>query len=125
MCAKVGSHFLIRARSKIHVHTLQRLKDGSRLVRLPLQQKGNQRVIPQWLQVREICARLHRPGFRSVRVRLWTSLLDPQAAPALELVQLYTQRWEHELYYRQIKCQLRKTDVRQSHTLETGAQEIA
>lgn len=125
MCANVGSHFLIRARSKIKVQTLQRLKDGSRLVRLPLQQKGNQRVILQWLQVREIQARIQRPGFRPVRLRLWTSLLDPEAAPAIELIKLYAQRWQHELYYRELKRQLRKTDVLQSHTLETGAQEIA
>jgi hypothetical protein len=125
MCAKVGSHFLIRARSKIQVQTLQRLQDGSRLVRVPVQQKGNQRIIVQWLQLREIRARVQRPGFRALRLRLWTSLLDPEAAPALELIQLYTRRWEHELYYRELKRQLRKTDVLQSHTLETGAQEIA
>ncbi len=125
MCARVGSHFLIRARSKIKVQTLRRLKDGSRLVRVPLQQKGNQRIIVQWLEVREIRARVQRPGFRPVQLRLWTSLLDPETAPALELVQLYAQRWEHELYYRELKRQLRKTDVLQSHTLETGAQEIA
>ena len=125
VCAKIGSHFLIRARSKIKVQTLQRLPDGSRLVRVPVQQKGNQRVIVQWLQLREIHVRVQRPGFRAHRLRLWTSLLDPVTAPALELAKLYTQRWEHELYYRELKCQLRKTDVLQSHTLETGAQEIA
>ena len=56
---------------------------------------------------------------------MWTSLLDPRTAPALELVQLYTQRWEHELYFRELKCQVRKTDLLQSHTIETAAQEIA
>jgi hypothetical protein len=56
---------------------------------------------------------------------LWTSLLDPEAAPARELGELYARRWEHELYYREVKRQLRKTDVLQSHTPETGAQEIA
>ena len=42
--------------------------------------------------------------------------LDPRTAPALELAQVYAQRWEHELYFREIKRQLRKTDVLQSHT---------
>lgn len=125
VCAKIGSHFLIRARSKIHVQVLRRLKDGSRLVRVPVQQKGNQRIILQWLQLREIRACVRRAGFRTVQFRLWTSLLDPDTAPARELIELYTQRWQHELYYRELKCQLRKTDVLQSHTLETGAQEIA
>jgi hypothetical protein len=49
----------------------------------------------------------------------------PAHAPALDLAHVYTQRWEHELYFREIKRQLRKTDVSQSHTVETGAQEIA
>jgi hypothetical protein len=52
-------------------------------------------------------------------------LLDPQDAPALELAQLYARRWEHELYFRELKRQLRKTDLLQSHTLDTAAQEIA
>lgn len=125
VCAKVGSHFLVRARSKIHVQVLQRCKDGSRLVRVPVQQKGRQHVIVQWLQLREIRARVQRPGFRAVQFRLWTSLLDPDTAPAMELIELYARRWEHELYYRELKRQLRKSSVLQSHTLETGAQEIA
>jgi hypothetical protein len=124
-CAKVGSHFLVRARSKIRAQVLQTWKDGSRLVKVPVQQKGNQRIIVQWLQLREIRARVQRPGFRALELRLWTSLLDPAAAPALELIELYARRWEHELYYRELKRQLRKSDVLQSHTLETGAQEIA
>jgi hypothetical protein len=115
--AKVGSHFPMRARSQIHVQTLQRWKEGRRLVRRPLPQKGRQRILLQWLQEREICARVHRPGFRSVRSRLWTSLLEPEAAPALAWVPLHRQRWEQALYDRQRKCQLRKTDVLQSHTL--------
>jgi hypothetical protein len=43
----------------------------------------------------------------------------------MELAQLYARRWGHEQYYRQLKRQLRKTDVLQSHTVETAAQEIA
>ena len=48
-----------------------------------------------------------------------------RTAPALELAQLYAQRWEHELYFREVKRQLRKTALLQSHTVETAAQEIA
>jgi hypothetical protein len=124
-CAKVGSHFLIRARSRIRVQTRKRFKDGSRLVRVPVQQKGRQHVILQWLELREIRVRVHRAGHRAQELRLWTSLLDPQDAPAGELAELYARRWEHELYYRELKRQLRKSEVLQSHTPETGAQEIA
>ncbi len=124
-CEKVGSHFLIRARTQIKVQVLKRCKDGSRLVRLPVRQKGKPRVITAWLELREIRARVQRPGHRAAELRLWTSLLDPKSAPAQELIALYARRWEHELYYRELKRQLRKSQVLQSHTLETGAQEIA
>ena len=46
------------------------------------------------------------------------------AAPS-ELVELYGQRWEQELYFRQLKLQLRRTALLQSHTVTTAAQEIA
>jgi hypothetical protein len=124
-CEKAGSHFLIRARTNIKVQVIKRFKDGSRLVRVPVRQKGKPRVIVQWLELREIRVRVQRPGQRAQELRLWTSLLDPKRAPAQELIELYARRWEHELYYRELKRQLRKSEVLQSHTLETGAQEIA
>ena len=124
-CQRVGSHFLIRARSNIKAQTLQRFKDGSRLVRVPVRQKGKPQVIVQWLELREIRVTVQRPGHRSSALRLWTDLLDPVSAPAEEMVALYAQRWEQELFYRQLKRQLRKNEVLQSHTVETGAQEIA
>jgi len=124
-CQRVGSHFLIRARSQIKVQTVRKLKDGSRIVRVPMRQKGKPRVILQWLELREIRVRVQRPGFKASELRLWTSLLDPKSAPGSELAELYAQRWEHELFYRQLKRQLRKNEVLQSHTMETGAQEIA
>ena len=124
-CQRVGSHFLIRARSQIKVQTVRQLKDGSRIVRVPVRQKGKPRVILQWLELREIRVRVQRPGFRASELLLWTSLLDPKSAPASELIELYAQRWEHELFYRQLKRQLRKNEILQSHTMETGAQEIA
>jgi hypothetical protein len=124
-CEKVGSHFLIRARTNVRVKVVKRFKDGSRLVRVPVRQKGKPRVIVQWLELREIRVRVQRPGHRAQELRLWTSLLDPQSAPAPELIELYARRWEHELYYRELKGQLRKSEVLQSHTVATGAQEIA
>jgi hypothetical protein len=124
-CEKVGSHFLIRARTNVRVQTVKRFKDGSRLVRVPVRPKGKPRVITQWLELREIRVRVQRSGHRAQELRLWTSLLDPKSAPAAELIELYARRWEHELYYRELKRQLRKSEVLQSHTVETGAQEIA
>jgi hypothetical protein len=124
-CRRVDSHFLFRARSHIKGQEIKRFKDGSRLIRVPVRQKGNPNRILQWLELRELNVRVGRKGYRTHCLRLWTSLLDWRQTPALELAQLYAQRWEHELYYRQIKRQLRKSEVLQSHTLETAAQEIA
>jgi hypothetical protein len=95
------------------------------LVQIALRARHRPGQILEWLEVRELRVRVGRRGHRAHEMRLWTSLLDPRTAPALELAQVYTQRWEHELYFREVKRQLRKTDVLQSHTVETAAQEIA
>lgn len=124
-CAAVGSHFVLRARGSIKPRRVTRLADGSRVIRVGVRAPRNPTRIVAWLEVREIRVRVGRPGHRSHELRLWTTLVDPETAPALELVQLYAQRWEHELYFRELKRQLRKTDVLQSHTIETAAQEIA
>ncbi len=124
-CTDVGSHFVLRARRSTHTRVIKRLPDGTRLVTMALRARHNPTRILEWLEVREIRVRVGRPGRRPHALRLWTSLLDPRTAPAIELAQLYAQRWEHELYFRELKRQVRKTDVLQSHTVVTGAQEIA
>jgi hypothetical protein len=124
-CARVGSHFLLRAGRATKPRVIRRLADGSRLIQIALRARPRPNPILAWLEVREIRVRVGRQGHPSHEVRLWTSLLDPRTAPARELAQVYTQRWEHELYFREVKRQLRKTDVLQSHTVETGAQEVA
>lgn len=123
-CQRVGSHFLIRARSNLKVRMLKRFKDGSRLIAVPVRAKGKRQIV-QWLTLREIRVRVSRPGQRTTELRLWTTLLDPAVAPARELAELYAQRWEHELYYRELKRQLRKNELLHSHTVATAAQEIA
>jgi hypothetical protein len=123
-CLQVGSHFLFRARSSNKGRVVRRFRDGSRLIELPVYERKTRRLL-RTIVVREIWARVERKGWRSEPLRLWTSLLDPQAAPAGELVELYGQRWEQELYFRQLKLQLRRTDLLQSHTVTTAAQEIA
>ena len=124
-CRRVGSQFLFRARTQIRVEVVRRFKDGSRLVRVAVRKKGKPREIVEWLELREIRVQLHRKGHRSTELRLWTTLLDPKLAPASELVELYAKRWEHELFYRELKRQLRKSALLQSHTVSTAAQEIA
>lgn len=124
-CQRVGSHFLFRIPRHLTTQVLTRLPDGSRRIRVAVREKGRPSHILQWLELREIRVHVGRRGFRQQAVRLWTSLLNPRTAPALELAQLYAARWEHELYFREAKRVLRQTDVLQSHTIVTAAQEIA
>lgn len=124
-CARVGSHFLLRASSVTKPTPLRVLADGTRLVRLAYRDRARPRRIVATLDVREIQVRVQRAGGRAHVVRLWTSLLEPTTAPALALAQLYTERWEQELYFRELKRQIRRTALLQSHTVATAAQEIA
>ena len=124
-CRRVGSHFLLRASRTVKPRLIRRLSDHTRLVSLAVRSPHNPRRVIEWIDVREIRVRVGRKGHRPHELRLWTSLLDPRTAPALELARVYASRWEHELYFREIKRQLRRTAVLQSHTVETGAQEIA
>ena len=124
-CQTLGSHFLIRARNNLLVEMRRRLPDGSALIWVAVRDPLRPRKILRVLQLREIIVRIQRPGHRGEILRLWTSLLAPASAPALELAGLYAQRWEQELYWRQMKLELRRSELLQSHTPETAAQEIA
>ena len=123
-CQRVQSHFLFRVPRHIRTRVIARLRDGSRRVRVQVPAPGRPGRHHEW-EVREIRVQVGRKGFRRHDLRLCTSLLDPRTAPALELARLYASRWEHELYFRNTKRVLRRTALLQSHTLETGAQEIA
>src|SRR5437762_881894 len=124
-CRRVGSHFLLRASRTVKPRGIRRLADGTRLVGLAVRSSNTRSRVIEWIEVREIRVRVGRKGHRAHELRLWTSLIDPAAAPALELARVYASRWEHELYFRELKRQLRRTALLQSHTAETGAQEIA
>ena len=124
-CRRGGSHFVFRIPRNIKARVIAKHPDGSRRIRVAVREKRRSWHIERWLEIREIRVQLGRKGFRRHELRLCTSLLDHRTAPALELAKLYATRWEHELYFREAKRVLRQTDVLQSHTVETGAQEIA
>jgi len=122
---KNGGHFLIRAKvnSKV-LRVIKRLSDGSALVEVKALVKGDRHRVAQTIVVRDIHALIKRKGGKPMRVRFWTSLLDPQKAPAHELVTLFCRRWEQELYFRELKAGLGINDLLQSQTIETAAQEV-
>jgi hypothetical protein len=124
-CQRVGSHLLVRAQTAVKGRVIERLRDGSRVITVPITRRYRPTPAMTTLTVREIRVRVGRPGHRATELRLWTTLMDPREAPALDLARLYAQRWEQELYFRELKRELRRTDLLQSHTVETAAQEIA
>lgn len=111
-------HFLVRVKSNLKRQLLQVYPDGSALVEISSGEKTR--------QVREILGRVQRGGGGAFStVRLWTSLLDWRRHPAGELLALYGRRWEQEIFYRELKVDMRSTPYLQSHTPLTAMQEIA
>jgi hypothetical protein len=111
-------HFLVRVKKNLKRHLLEVYPDGSALVEIT-SAKGTR-------QVREILARVQRGvGGSFTTVRLWTSLLDWRRYPAVELLGLYGRRWEQEVFYKELKVDLRSGPCLQSHTPLTAMQEIA
>ncbi len=92
------AHFLGRVPSQVKLVPHTRLPDGSYWAWL-LPSDRRQRKAGIRLRVRVIVYTLTdpaRPGYGKTH-RLITSLLDPQAYPALDLVVAYHERWEVEL----------------------------
>jgi len=111
-------HFLVRVKSNLKRRLLEVYPDGSALVEIAA---GKAKRL-----VREILGRVQRSGRGPITtVRLWTSLLDWRQYPARELLALYGRRWEQELFYKELKVDMRSTPLLQSHTPLTAMQEIA
>jgi hypothetical protein len=111
-------HFLVRVKSNLQRRLLEVYADGSALVEIG---SGQAKRL-----VREILGRVQRGGRGSfTTVRLWTSLLDWRRYPAQELLALYGRRWEQEVFYKELKVDMRSTPCLQSHTPLTAMQEVA
>lgn len=118
-------HLLARVKVGLSIRReIKRLADGSRIVEIQALDPKNHHRVTGTLQVREIKATIERKGHRSVQLRLWTTLLDEQLYPAQELVRLYATRWEQELYFRELKSELKLNNLLRSQTPETAAQEV-
>lgn len=115
--ADQARHFLVRVRKNLKRRLLAAYPDGSALVEIC--SGRNKRL------VREVLGQVQRAGRgRGTTVRLWTSLLDWRQYPAAELLALYARRWEQEIFYKELKVDMRSTPYLQSHTPVTAIQEI-
>jgi hypothetical protein len=59
--------------------------------------------MPETLQLRQIKVTVNEPGCRVSSCSIVTTLLDAEEYPASELADLYFQRWDVELFFRDIK----------------------
>jgi len=97
-------HWLTRAKKTTRIKRIRRLGINDQLVEIMLSENTRRLHpdLPETWMARQICYR--RKGFRPAT--LLTSLVDPDAYPAAEIVALYHERWELELGYDEIKTQM-------------------
>lgn len=121
-----GSHLLVRVRSNIKATVERPLRDGSALIIVPVPVKGTPRRHWPEMTLREIRGRVQRANGTWSELRLWTSLTDAAAHPAKVLLALYAQRWEHELYYRELKQVFQGgAGLLRGQSVESAVQELA
>jgi hypothetical protein len=114
---------LVRVKANLKRKIVESLADGSAVVEVGVPATA-QSPATTW-RLREIRAEgVRRDGTRFA-LRFWTTLLDAQAYPAQELAELYARRWEQEVFYRELKLDVRSSNLLTSHTVETALQEIA
>jgi hypothetical protein len=100
---QTGAELVWRVREKIRFPVEQRLPDGSWLSHFrPPREKGKPPGEP--IPVRVI---QYRVNGKEETIRIITSILDWQAAPAEELAALYHERWEFETALDEFKTHLR------------------
>ena len=122
---KGGGAFLMRARSNLKAVVKEPLADGSRRIAVKVADPQARRVAGT-MELREILADVTLAGSgKSLRLRLWTSLVDETLHPAAELVELYAARWQQELFFRELKVKLHgRGNLLDAQTPETAAQEV-
>jgi hypothetical protein len=125
--AATGAQLLWRASATFTLPALELLPDGSYLSRLvPGKGTGPRKAGAGPVTVRVIEYEIDdgRPP-QGERYRLATTLTDPDTAPAAELAELYSQRWEFEIALDEIKTHQRGADaVLRSRTPDGVEQEV-
>lgn len=148
-CESRESHFLVRVRDRLNVKIQRPCGDGSAEVAVVLREsvpepvgqtgmeaplgeavkaRGRPRKHPRQKVsqrvVREVRGQVRRGNGQWTQVRLWTSL-SAQQAGAAQLLELYARRWEHELFYKELKLQVNQGSLLAGQRTETAAQQVA
>ena len=100
-------HWLMRAKDNLRHERVKQLAPGDALIRMPVSQRARQLrpELPTHWQ-----ARLIEVNVGGRLRRFITSLQDHHAHPAHQLAELYRQRWEIELGFREIKQSLQSSE---------------
>ncbi len=118
-----GADLLWRARDNQRLPVVERLADGSFLSRILAPKDGGRDR--EGVAVRVVEYSLVGSADPARVYRLVTTILDPEQAPALELAELYRQRWEIETALDELKTHLRgRQIVLRSKTPELVRQEF-
>lgn len=111
-----SSEVLIRVADHKKARIIQPHSDGSAEVEVTAD-KAPKGSAP--LRLREIRVSMKREDDEEgSELRLWTSLLDAQAHPAIELAKLYAQRWEAEGFFRELKANLGRENLLRATSLQ-------
>ena len=130
----VDSIIALAKRSPFTRHQATRvLSKNDYLIRLNKPQNSTQikkrydpdawKAIPNELICRQIKITVSQPGFRIKAYHILTTLIDEKKYPVTIISQLYWQRWQVELRFRDIKTTL-GMDILKSHTPEMVEKEI-
>lgn len=97
-------HWLVRGKKNLRWKTLKEFSPGDELVELPISSQARQKDpgLPRTMVARAITYQVQ--GYRPQT--LLTSLIDPEQYPALEVAELYHERWEIELGYDEVKTHM-------------------
>jgi hypothetical protein len=130
-CLRLHPQFYIDSKARRHG---RRIKRFSRHDHLVCWQRGKKACrwmslrrfseLPESLVLRQLEYQIIRPGFKTTRAWLITTLVDPEKYPAGELVRLYEKRWQIEECFRNIKSSLKMQGFR-AKTLPGIRKEIA
>ena len=118
-----GRHLLVRIRSNILPETIEKLSDGTSLVRMvPTRERKKEDPDIAAELVGRLIDYQHVGGEPS---RLFTSLTDPVKYPATELIALYHERWELEIAFDELKTHMRdRAECLRSKTVAGVEQEL-
>ena len=121
--AATGANLLWRANSIMKPRHLETLEDGTWLAELRLSGNAGRNTKP--VTIRVIDYELDDGRTNDTTYRLFTTLLDPVEAPAVELAAAYAQRWEIESTFDELKTHQRGArTVLRSKSPELVLQEI-